>query len=290
MPNKKPGITLALCAIVIWSTLALISTQVAHISSYLVLGIAFLISGLVGVFSRKAWQIPTVTLAVGVTGIFGYHFLYFKAFTLAPAVEANLINYLWPLLIVILSPVILPGYHLKKRHILAGLLGLTGAALIVSDGRLNIQTQYVSGYILAFGASITWAVYSLLTKRLPAFNTLSVGVFCLISGFLSFAIYFLSGGNITRVFLLRPADWLLIILAGLGPLGLAFYLWDASLKRGDPRIIGSLAYLTPLLSTLNLILFAGKSLTGITIGAMILIVGGAILGSWDYGGRTPTGD
>lgn len=232
-------------------------------------------------FSRKAWHIPTTTLLVGVTGIFGYHFLYFKAFTLAPAVEANLINYLWPLLIVILSPVILPGYHLTGRHILAGLLGLAGASMIVSEGRFSIQPQYLPGYLLAFGAAITWAVYSLLTKRLPDFDTHSVGVFCLISGLLSLTLFFFTGGRVSQIGSVELLDWYLILLAGVGPLGLAFYLWDAALKRGDPRMIGSLAYLTPLLSTLNLVFFAGKTLTLINIVAMVFIIGGAILGSWN---------
>jgi drug/metabolite transporter (DMT)-like permease len=277
--KNSPGIILALTAIVIWSTLALISTRLTHISPFLILGIAFLISGLVSLVRPRAWKIPLTTLLVGVAGIFGYHLLYFKAFSLAPAVEANLINYLWPLLIVVLSPAIIPGYRLTAKHITAALLGLTGAALIVTEGRLNIQTVYLPGYLLALGAAVTWAVYSLLTKRLPPFGTDSVGVFCLLSGLLSLFIFFLSGGTISNIQNLSLTDWLLITIAGVGPLGAAFYYWDAALKRSDPRILGSLAYLTPMLSTVNLLLFAGKNLTLVSVAAMILIIGEAVLGS-----------
>ena len=205
--------------------------------------------------------------------------MYFKAFTLAPAVEANLINYLWPLLIVVLSPLIIPDYRLTARHIFAAILGLTGAALIVTEGQLNIRTEFLPGYLLALGAAVTWAVYSLLTKRLPAFGTDSVGVFCLLSGILSLLFFFLSGGSTEEIQKLATFDWLLISIAGIGPLGLAFYCWDGALKKGDPRILGSLAYLTPMLSTLNLLLFAGRNLTAATIIAMVLIIGGAFLGS-----------
>lgn len=277
--KNKNGIILALTAIVIWSTLALISTRLTHVSPFLILGIAFLISGLVSLVRPQAWKIPLVTLLVGVAGIFGYHLLYFKAFSLAPAVEANLINYLWPLLIVVLSPVIIPGYRLTAKHIIAAFLGLTGAALIVTEGRLNIQTAYLPGYLLALGAAVIWAVYSLMTKRLPSFGTDSVGVFCLLSGVLSLVIFFLSGGTIGNIQTLTLTDWFLIALAGVGPLGAAFYCWDAALKRSDPRILGSLAYLTPMLSTLNLLLFAGKNLTVVSVAAMVLIIGGAVLGS-----------
>lgn len=278
--SKSSGIILAIIAILIWSTLALISTQLSHIPSFLILGIAFLISGLPALFRRSAWKIPLKTLLVGVAGIFGYHFLYFRAFALAPAVEANLINYLWPLLIVVLSPVFLAGFDLKLRHVISALLGLSGAILIVTEGRFSINGQYLPGYLCAFGAAVTWAVYSLLTKRLSPFNTETVSVFCLLSGFASLLFFSLSGGLPSQSPVLSTKDWVLLILAGIGPLGAAFYCWDAALKRGDPRVIGSLAYLTPLLSSLNLILFAGKPLSLNSIAAMILIIGGAILGSF----------
>lgn len=279
--KNKTGILLALTAILIWSTLALISTRLTHVPSFLLLGIAFLISGLVSLVRPRAWNIPLPTLLVGVGGIFGYHLMYFKAFTLAPAVEANLINYLWPLLIVVLSPVIIPGYHLKKRHIIAAVLGLTGAALIVTEGRLTIQTAYLPGYLLALGAALVWAIYSLLTKRLPPFGTESIGVFCLISGVLCLTIFFGSGGTTGNIQSLSAVDWMLIAVAGIGPLGLAFYCWDAALKISDPRELGSLAYLTPMLSTINLLMFAGKSLTTVSLAAMVLIIGGAVLGSME---------
>lgn len=257
----------------------MVNSRVSHIPSLMVLGVAFLISGSISVFRRSAWNLPLLTLFVGIGGLFGYHYLYFQAFTLAPAVEANLINYLWPLFIVVLSPIFIQGISLNFRHVIAALMGLLGAGLIVSGGRFNLQTQYLTGYMLAFGAALTWAVYSLMSRRLPRFGTESVSVFCVISGILSITIFFISGGNIAQVNMLTISDWLLLVFIGIGPLGSAFYFWDAALKRGDPRSIGSLSYLTPLLSTLNLILFAGKTLTPVTIIAFILIIGGAVLGA-----------
>jgi drug/metabolite transporter (DMT)-like permease len=61
----------------------------------------------------------------------------------------------------------------------------------------------------------------------------------------------------------------------------AFFSWDASLKRGDPCIIGSLARLTPLSSTLVLVLFGGRTLTWVSALAILLIVGWTIIGSLD---------
>jgi drug/metabolite transporter (DMT)-like permease len=278
------SILLALTAILIWSTLALFSSQLTHVSPFLVLGVALLLSGSISQVRRSAWRIPLATLAVGVGGIFGYHFLYFSAMARAPAVEASLINYLWPLLIVVLSPLVLPGYHLRPRHVLGALLGLAGAGLIAGVGGnagepISLHFEYLSGYLMMAGAALIWALYSLFTKRLPPFSTESVAAFCTVSGLLALACYTLLGGSLAEVQSLSPHDWLLIVLCGLGPMGAAFFFWDASLKRGDPRRIGSLAYLTPLLSTLNLVVFAGLPLTPVSFTAMALIISGALVGS-----------
>jgi drug/metabolite transporter (DMT)-like permease len=107
-----------------------------------------------------------------------------------------------------------------------------------------------------------------------------VAAFCAISGLLALAFYFLSGGSIAQVQALTSHDWLVIVLCGLGPMGAAFFFWDVALKKGDPRVIGSLAYLTPLLSTLNLVLIGGKPLTPLSFLAMCLIIAGAVVGSW----------
>lgn len=270
---------LALAAILIWSTLALAGAGLQQVPPFLLLGTAFTTSGLYALVRWRAWRAPLKVFAVGVAGIFGYHFLYFRAFAHAPAVEVNLINYLWPLLIVVLSPLVLSGYRLGPRHVLGALLGLAGAALIATGGRFSLQAQYLSGYLLAAATALTWALYSLLTKRLPRFSTETVGAFCLISGLLAWNAYFLAGGSPAEMASLPPGAWLALVLVGLGPMGAAFYLWDAALKRGDPRVIGSLAYLTPLLSTLNLIVFGGQRLSWVSAAAMALIISGAAVGS-----------
>ena len=226
------------------------------------------------------WRVPWRTYAVGLGGIFGYHFLYFSALQHAPAIEANLLNYLWPLLIVLLSPLVLPGYRLRPHHLLGALVGLSGAALIITGGQLSLDLTYLWGYLLAAGAGLTWALYSLLTKRLPPFPTAAVGGFCLGAGLLSLAAFFASQGSFSLPAIQRNQA-LALLLLGAGPMGAAFFTWDTALKRGDPRIIGALAYLTPLSSTLLLALFSGRPLTWVSGLAMLLITGGAMIGSLD---------
>ncbi|HUX40344.1 MAG TPA: DMT family transporter [Rectinemataceae bacterium] len=274
-----PAIVLALVAIAIWSSLALLSTATFGLPPLFTTGIALVIGGLVGLVRLRDWKVSLVTFAVGLGGIFGYHALLFAAFSLAPPVEVNILNYLWPLLIVVLSPLVLPGLGLSPRHVAGAFLGLAGAVLVASGGEAGQGGGSLIGLGLAATAALVWALYSLMTKRLPPFPTGAVGGFCLASGLLSLGLLALTGGPAFRLPSPSPGQWLALLALGIGPMGAAFYAWDASLKRGDPRVIGSLAYLTPLLSTFNLVVFGGKRFTALTAAALVLIVGGALLGS-----------
>ncbi len=275
---KSIAFLLAGGAILLWSSLALLSSRVGHLPAILTTGIALSIGGLLGIARAKEWRVPVRTLLVGIGGIFGYHVMLFTAFRMAPIVEANLINYLWPLLIVLLTPVILPGFGLRAHHLVGALMGLTGAALIVTGGSIDPDLSALPGYLLAAAAALTWALYSLLTVRLPTFGSGAVGAFCLTAGMLSLGAYLARAGT-GGFAAIRAGDWPFLLLLGVGPMGAAFFLWDAALKRGDPRVIGSLSYLTPLLSTLALTLVGGRRMSLLAGAAMALIVAGAVTGS-----------
>jgi drug/metabolite transporter (DMT)-like permease len=279
---KPAAFLLAGGAILLWSSLALIGSRLGHLPPILMTGIALTIGGALGLIRVKEWQVPLPTLLLGIGGIFGYHVMLFTAFRLAPIVEANLVNYLWPLLIVLLTPAILPGFGLKPNHMLGALLGLAGAAIIATGGSIHPDLSALPGYLLAAAAALTWALYSLLTKRVPAFDSGAVGAFCLAAGLLSLALYLVLAGS-GGFGVIRGADWPLLVLLGVGPMGAAFFLWDAALKKGDTRIIGSLSYLTPLLSTLALTLLGGRPMSALAGIAMALIIAGAATGSLGSG-------
>jgi drug/metabolite transporter (DMT)-like permease len=275
------AVLLALASILLWSSLTVLSAGMTHIPVLLTSGVALTLGGLAGVRSLREWRVPASTFALGLGGIFGYHALFFGALRRAPAVEVNLLQYLWPLLIVVLSPVYLRGIRLGIHHLAGATLGLAGAALVLTGGRLHLEWAHLPGYLLALAAAFTWSSYSLLTRRVPPFATGAVGGFCLASGLLALAFH--AAGRAAGVFPAAPAfaarDWLFLVLLGAGPMGLAFYTWDAAMKRGDPRVTGALAYLTPLLSTLWLVLAGGRRLTPTAGAAMGLIVAGAAVGS-----------
>ena len=271
-PEPSPTV-LALGAIALWASVASLGVALAGVPPLLLTGLALLIGSVPSWPSARQWRVAGSTLLLGVYGLFGFHFLLFLALRSAPPVEANLINYLWPLLIVVLAPVFLPGLGLRPLHVCAGLVGFAGAALAIA-GAGGVSGHLAWGYLPALGSAFVWASYSLLTRRVAPFPTAAVGLFGLVSGVLALACHVAFEAPVA----LSSQQWLLIVVTGLGPLGAAFFLWDAALKRGDPRPIGILSYLTPLASTLLLALTSGRTLTWWTAAAAVLIVGAALVG------------
>jgi drug/metabolite transporter (DMT)-like permease len=229
----------------------------------------------------RAWAVPARTLALGVYGLFGFHFLLFIALRNAPPVEANLVNYLWPLFMVVLAPVLLPGVTLRPLHIVAALLGFAGAVIAILGASRTMgsaagaATTSYWGFAPALGSAFIWASYSLWTQRVRAFPTTAIGLFGLVSGALSLLCHVLLEPQAS----LGTRDVLLIVLCGLGPLGAAFFLWDMALKRGDARQIGILSYITPLASTALLLLVTGRPLSWSIALAAALIISAAVMGT-----------
>lgn len=266
-------------AILLWATLASLATLLSDIPPFLLTGIGLLIGAMVSLPSlrngMKPWKVPLKTLLIGVYGLFGYHFMLFLALQTAPAVEANLVNYLWPLLIVLLSPLFTKSLKLNFRYVFAAISGFAGAVLAITYNSSGLASSSIEiGYLFALAAAVIWATYSLATTKVPSFPTPAIGLFALVSGVLAIGAHFLFEPAAS----ISASDWALLALLGAGPLGGAFYLWDAALKIGDPRRIGLLAFLTPLLSTVLLVLVSGKSLSWQLLVATALILGGALLG------------
>ena len=277
MSGSRRALGYAAAAIALWASLALLSLKLKHLPPFLLVGLALVLGSLLGL-RRAPWRgLRPGLLLLGVYGLFAYHLCLFVALRWAPPVEANLLNYLWPLLIVVLSPVVLPGTRLTPRHLAGALLGAAGAVLLVHRQLVGThpEERALAGYGLAVAAALIWSTYSLLTKRVAPFSTSTISVFCLASGVLALLCHLVFEPRVMPT----VADAPYLLLAGLGPMGAAFYLWDAALKEGDPRAIGTLAYVTPLLSTLFIAAFGEGTLTPTAIAGGALIVGGAVLGT-----------
>ena len=265
-------------AVFLWASLATLGAALDHLPPLLITGISLIIGSLIALplvgFRVKKMVVSPKILLLGVYGLFGYHVALFAGLQQAPAVQANLVNYLWPLLIVLLAPLFIRSAKLTLRLVLAGMAGFLGAGLAILSGT-QLSGNFEIGYLWAGIAAIIWATYSLGTKRAGKFPTAAVGLFGLVAGALALLVFFATGGSAA----ISTQDWIWLIALGLGPLGGSFFLWDFALKHGDAQRIGLIAFITPLLSTVMLLVFTGSPLSPLLLLAATLIIGGAALGS-----------
>ncbi|HEX2136800.1 MAG TPA: EamA family transporter [Microvirga sp.] len=277
----RTATAIGLAAVLLWSLLALFTAASGRVPPFQLAAMTFLVGGLVGVATwtvrpqgiAALRQRPAVW-ALGVGGLFGYHALYFAALRLAPPAEAGLINYLWPLLIVLFSA-LLPGERLRGAHVAGALLGFLGViVLIAGGGSLDARPEYLPGYACAFACAFVWSGYSVLSRRFGEVPSDAVAGFCLATAALSLLCHLLFESTVW------PADltqWLAVLGLGIGPVGAAFYVWDIGVKRGDIRLLGVASYASPVLSTLILVL-AGYAEPTLALGlACTLIVLGALV-------------
>ena len=285
--TRRRATFIGFTAILLWALLALFTIGSSPVPPFLLNAICFAIGGGIGL----VWTLATGQAAAlarvspkvylfGTVGLFGYHFLYFTAFRLAPAAETGLIAYLWPLFIVLLSG-LLPGERLQRAHIVGALIAFAGAAVIVL-GREGGETN-ILGLILAFGCAVTWAVYSVASRFLGQVPTVAVTVYCLATAALSLLAHLAL--EETR-WPETALGWAATLALGIGPVGIAFFTWDIGMKKGDIQMLGVASYAAPLLSTLALVAagIAPPSLTLLV--AAILVAGGAALAARASAKRT----
>ena len=264
-----------LLAILLWASLALLTTATAGLPPFQVLALGFGFAALFGLLRtalRGSWnelRQPWSALALTTLALFGYHALYFISLKHAPAVEANLINYLWPLLIVAFAG-LLPGVRVRGLQVVGTVLGLIAALVLVTRGSgIEIEPRYLPGYLAALGAAVIWAGYSVLNRRHAQVPSSAILVACALVAIFGA----LAHAGFERSVAPTPMQWGVLALMGLGPVGAAFLLWDHGTKHGDIALLGSLSYLAPLLSTLLLVL-AGQAKPhwsqGVAIGLLLL--------------------
>lgn len=279
--TSRTATLIGLTAILMWSLLSVMTVASGQLPPFQLTAMTFAIGALAASLSwiwrpdgiRALRQSP-LTWAVGVGGLFGYHALYFVALRLAPPAEAGLLNYLWPLLIVLFSS-LLPGERLYPHHIIGALLGLIGTVLLLwGNVSLNTAPGHLGGLFAAFCAAFVWAAYSVMSRRLKSVPTDAVAGFCFATAILATIVHLAIE---TTVWPATAWPWLAVIALGIGPVGAAFYAWDIGMKRGDIRVLGAASYATPLLSTGFLILagFAQAS-THIALAAGLIAGGGLI--------------
>ncbi|WP_020698869.1 DMT family transporter [Reyranella massiliensis] len=280
---RRRAMAAGLIAIGLWGMLAALSVLAGPIPPFQMVGMTFAVGATIGIVRALRRGVgwaglvgwPGRVWLLGIGGLFGYHALYFAALQLAPPAEANLVNYLWPLLIVLLSAP-LAGEKLGWPHLLGALLGFAGVALLAFGRGVHFAGDHMLGYALALGCALTWSLYSVLSRRFGETPTDAIAAFCAASAALSLVCHLVFESTVWPA---TPTAWLAVLALGCGPAGTAFYFWDHAVKRGDIRALGALSYATPILSTAILIACGLAEPTGTLLIAALLVTVGAVLAS-----------
>ncbi|MBI4968415.1 MAG: DMT family transporter [Rhodospirillales bacterium] len=279
--SRARATLLGALAILMWAALPALGAASGPVPPFQLTAMMFALAALIGL---GKWtiagqgilihlRVPPRALALGVGGLFGYHALYFLAIQTAPPIEASLINHLWPLLIVLFSG-LLPGERLRANQLAGGALGLLGAlAIVTGAGFEGFKSQYLAGYLAALGCALVWSGYSVASRLFPQVPSDAVGLQCAVASALALAGHLLF--ETTRW--PEGGQWLAVLALGLGPGGVAFYLWDHGVKHGAIGTLGVLAYFAPSLAALLLVAFGLAQFSPAILLALALIVGGAVL-------------
>ena len=279
--SQRRATLAGLVAILLWASLALLTTATGNLPPFQVLAVGFGIAAVLGLLraglrGSAGWRElrqPLSAFALSTLALFGYHALYFIALKRAPAVEANLLNYLWPLLIVVFAG-LFGGVSVRRAQWLGTGLGLVAAVLLVTRGRsLQIEPSHVPGYVAALGAALIWSLYSVLNRRHAEVPSPAITLACAGVAVLGAVAHLVGEETVIPT----AGQWTVLVLMGIGPVGAAFWLWDHGTKRGDIALLGSLSYLAPLLSTLLLVASGRAQAHWIQAVAIALLMIGAWL-------------
>ncbi len=283
--TRKSATAVGFSAILMWAFLALLSTASGAVPPFQLTAMCFLIGGMTGVVSwiwrpaapqslRQNWRV----WLVGTFGLCVYHCLYFFAIQNAPPVEASLIAYLWPLLIVLFAA-LLPGERLRLHHVIGAVLGLVGAIVIITKGfTVGFSAGLKSGHIMALACAFIWSGYSVLSRRFGHVPTDVIAGFCIITALVAFSLHLALEPTVWPQ---TASQWAAVVTLGLLPLGLGFYAWDIGIKKGDIMVLGASSYAAPLLSTVVLIIGGYAAASWAIVLACLLITLGAVIAAKD---------
>lgn len=256
--DEQKNTTLGVIAVLIWSFAALIALGLTDIPPFELLFIEFSIAfGFVmlrsyfssdkkNFFNFSKWDLAVASLALVVNQV-----CYNSAFRNAPAIEVDLINYLWPTLLVLFLG-FLPKEKFCLSYFLACIVCVGGIYYLLSpDYSKGISVECVNGYLYAFGAALSWTLYSLYTRYRSNNSPNCISCACGVAALVSFVVHIKYEKFVTP----STLEASLLILTGVFQLGLAYYFWDRALKKGCAKFMGLASYAIPVLSVMILVVF-----------------------------------
>lgn len=275
-------------AILMWAALALLGMMASNVPRFELLALCFAISAVIPLLLPRKKQPPRPSRPnvwrhhlIGAGCLFLFHYCYFQALQLAPAVEVSLIGYLWPLFLSLL----LATRATRLQSLIGSVTGFVGVVVLVSGkGAGSFSWQYMDGYLLAFACALIWAGYSRYLKSANSYP-LDIAWQSAAVALLAFTVHIT-----TEDFYLPQTslEWIGVILLGLGPVGGAFYLWEAGMRGATASMIASCSFFTPVLSACLLVISGMNAWRSEILIALCLILTGSLIAQWRWRRAVPS--
>ena len=264
-----------------WALAAVMISKLHNIPTFqilsLTLSIAFIFTAIKLTICKQWHRIkqPLLIWVIGIIGIYGNILAYIAAFKYAPPVHADLINFLWPILIILFSG-LLPKEKFTCKHLIAALVSFAGIYILITNGQglSNFKIEYLPGYLLALVDAVLWCLYSLLSRHHGKTTIEMIGMYCGIGALFSLCIHLNFEPNIIPSLL----QITIMILMGITTQGIAYFLWDVGIKQGHFKLLSILSYFIPLVSVFLLIVFNEAEMSISLAIACLLVTSGAMLG------------
>ncbi len=284
--KKNLATFIGCCGLFLWTMAATLTAFVKQIPTFQLLSITFgicFVSTCVYLSFTHQWsklKQPLMLWIVGILCFSATNIFYVYAFQNAPEEQADLIIYLWPLLTVLFSG-LLPKEKFVLKHLLAALLGFLGTYLLITKGQglSAFQIKYLPGYLFALVAALSWTVYTLISRLYGKTPPEAIGIYC------GFAMLFCltAHSQFETSISLSSTQWLTLTLMGFTTHGLAYFLWDFGIGRGNFKLLGVLSYANPIFSITFLILFGFAEASFWLFLACVLVASSGLIASISWG-------
>lgn len=216
---------------------------------------------------RQLLKITFPDYCLVTVGVCFYTAFVYLSFDMVNPIEANILNYLWPVLFGVFSSIRMS--KMLNAYELLGLLVSFGGVFLLFYGKENefLFSSFALGHLFGIMAAFIWAGYSSFAKERSYSQIIMVPVF-LFSALICFLVDFMLFDPI----LPNGMAWVSVLILGVFRISYAF--WDYAMKKGNTLILSSLSYITPLLSFGLLLIFGVTNNSQYVFLSVLLVTGG----------------
>ncbi len=277
-------------AVLIWSTLAAVVksvvTSIPNLEALAVSSlIAFLTLFLLNLRSGRLKMLRQYTsrqflhmIGLGLIGMYLYSAFYYLGLSQLSSQEACILNYLWPIMLVFFSVVLLHE-RMTVLKLLAMICSFAGV-VILSAGGGNVGSNHLLGIFGCVSAAALYGLFCALNKKAGYDEMISMMVIWLATA----AASAVSGLVLEKWVPIIGKQWIGVLWNGVMVNALAYLFWALALKNStNTAATANLAYLTPVLSLFVSAILLHERITIRAVFALAFILGGILIQHLHFG-------